>query len=337
MKANGHSLLREWDGPLTRDLVLQPAAFGLGRLPARLHPDATTASICGFCSTGCGLDIHLRGGEAINLTANAKYPVNLGMACPKGWEALSPLAAPDRGTTPLLRNSAGKLEAVDWDMAMQVFALRIRGIQDKFGAESTAWLGTGQIMTEELALLGALCKFGLGMIHGDGNTRQVAGGGRLEVAPERRLFEDGRFYIADGKACFIFEQPRSLPEPADSEYPFTLLTGRGTSVQWHTGTRTEKSAVLRKLRPESAYVEINPDDARRLGIRPKSKVRVSSRRGGLIAKAFVTAAIQRGQLFIPMHYAQVNGLTFPAFDPYSRQPSYKACAVCIDKISAHHL
>jgi assimilatory nitrate reductase catalytic subunit len=88
------------------------------------------------------------------------------------------------------------------------------------------------------------------------------------VPRERRLFEDGRFYHPDGKARFIFEAPRPLPEAADSEYPLLLLTGRGTSAQWHTGTRTEKSPVLRKLRPDGVYVEINPQDARRFGVAP---------------------------------------------------------------------
>jgi assimilatory nitrate reductase catalytic subunit len=48
--------------------------------------------------------------------------------------------------------------------------------------------------------------------------------------------------------------------------------------------------------------------------------------------AFVTPTVQPGQLFIPMHYREVNQLTFPAFDPYSRQPSYKACAVKIEAV-----
>lgn len=734
------SLLREWNGPLTQELVLHPAAFGLGRIPARLKPEATTTTVCGFCSTGCGLDVHLRDGEAINLSANQNYPVNLGMACPKGWEALTPLRAPDRATMPLLRNSAGKLEPVDWDTAMQVFTLRFKAIQDKCGADAVAWLGTGQICTEELALLGALGKFGMGMIHGDGNTRQcmatavtaykesfgfdappytysdfeqsdviilvgsnlcithpilwqrvlrnrncpriivvdprktetamaatqhvalkpksdlvllyglahllvandwinvdyisrhTAGfgefrefvreftpdsvaaqtgltvgeifrfaetihqgkavsfwwtmgvnqgheatrtaqaiinlalmtgnigrpgtgansitgqcnamgsrlfsnttnllGGRsflkpedredvahilgisahripaqnsfaydqilqaiadnkikglwiiatntahswinqsafrelrrrldflvvqdmfhttdtaqladlilpaaawgekegtfinserriglvkkvarapgqalsdfnilklaahywgcgdlfsrltspesafqilkrlsagqpcdftgirdyqhLEEAggiqwpfvansgeqdgngtqqgsktlPERRLFEDGRFFTPNGQARFIFEKPRDLPEPSDEEYPFTLLTGRGTSAQWHTGTRTEKSDVLRKLHPSAVYVEIHPDDARRLGIASHGRVKVSSRRGTLTAKAFITSTIQPGQVFVPMHYAEANRLTLASFDPYSRQPSYKACAVRVER------
>ena len=146
---------------------------------------------------------------------------------------------------------------------------------------------------------------------------------------ERRLFEDGAFYHSDGKAKFLFEAPRESPEPTCGEYPFLLLTGRGTSAQWHTQTRTGKSAVLRQLYPENIYVEINPRDAVRLGIRPQQQIRVRSRRGELVAVAFLTATVQPGQVFIPMHYATANQLTFPAFDPYSRQPSYKACAVTI--------
>ena len=151
--------------------------------------------------------------------------------------------------------------------------------------------------------------------------------------PERRLFEDGRFYHPDGKARFLFEEPRAQPEPIDNDFPFLLLTGRGTSAQWHTGTRTEKSDVLRQLRPENIYVEINPADAERLSLAPQSKVCVQSRRGELTATAFVTPTVQPGQVFIPMHYAATNRLTLASFDPYSRQPAYKACAVRLSPAS----
>ncbi len=747
------ALLRNQDGALTQELVLHPGEFGLGKVPRRLKPDATTTVVCGFCSTGCGLNVHLKDGQAINLTPTTDYPVNLGMACPKGWEALTPLHAPDRATTPLLRNQRGDLAPVDWDTAMQVFTVRMKAIQDKFGKESVAWLGTGQICTEELAFLGALGKFGMGMLHGDGNTRQCmatavaaykqsfgfdappftyadfeqsdvivlvgsnlciahpimwqrvlrnrhspeiivvdprrtetamaatqhyaiapksdlkllyglahiliergwinhgyiakhttgfaefaefvrtftpeatapdcglgveqlhrfaetihrgkrvsfwwtmgvnqgheatrtaqaiinlalmtgnigrsgtgansitgqcnamgsrlfsnttnllgghdflntthrekvarilgidtssipdqnswaydqivqgiddgrikglwvvatnsshswihqskfseilkkldflvvqdmyhttetareahlilpaaawgekegtfinserrfglvkriskapgqalsdfhifklvahywgcgamfkdwtspeavfqvmkrlskdqpcditgirdyrmleecggiqwplgtnAGDEKTEVrseAPsaaspsplgtshfgpptcnERRLFEDGRFFHSDGRAKFIFEAPREAPEVIDAEYPLLLLTGRGTSAQWHTQTRTGKSAVLRQLHPGRIYAEINPRDAARLGIRPQQTIEVRSRRGKLSARAFVTGTVQPGHVFIPMHYVETNRLTFPSFDPYSRQPSYKACAVTV--------
>jgi assimilatory nitrate reductase catalytic subunit len=156
-------------------------------------------------------------------------------------------------------------------------------------------------------------------------TEEMAGRGA--PATERRLFEDGKFYHADGRARFHFEAPRRMPEPPDAQYPLVLLTGRGTASQWHTQTRTSKSAVLRKLYPKDAYVEISPDDARRLAIAPDEPVYVESRRGRMRARAFVTPCVRPGQVFVPMHYQGTNRLTDPVFDPYSKQPSYKACAV----------
>jgi anaerobic selenocysteine-containing dehydrogenase len=725
--------LRERSGPLTADLVQHPAKFGLGHVPVRLSPHATTTVVCGFCSTGCGLKVHLRDGTAINLTPDPAYPVNLGMACPKGWESLTPLAAAERLTEPLLRDRAtGNVQAVDWDQALQVFTLKFKALIDQHGPESIAFLSTGQICTEEMALLGALFKFGMGGIHGDSNTRQcmatshvaykesfgfdappytyadfeqsdvlvfigsnlciahpilwqrvlrnrnkpeiivvdprktetalaatqhlaikpksdliflygmaraliargcvdeafvaahtsgfdsfkafvqpytpevvcaAAGlsreafdksvtsiaqgravsfwwtmgvnqgheatrtaqaiinlalitgnigragtgansitgqcnamgsrlfgnitnlfGGRdflrakhreevariLEIPPEcipqqnslaydqivagvaegkikglwiiatnsshswigqhqfnqvlknleflvvqdlygnpetaqradlllpaagwgekegtfinserriglvkkvlrapgqaladfhifhliahywgcerlfhqwtspqavfqilkklsadrpcdfrgiedyrhldrcggiqwpytasatheceRRLFSDGRFYHSDGKARFIFEEPRAVPESPDNTYPFILLTGRASSAQWHTLTRTNRSKILRSLSASELQVEIHPSDARRLGIRMNSAVRIISRRATVSAKARVTATIQPGQVFLPMHHAATNQLTLPVFDPYSRQPSYKYCAVRIERVAPH--
>lgn len=740
-------LLHQRDGHYTREMLLSPGGFGLGSVPLRQLPAATTPMTCGFCSTGCSLNIHLHSGSAIGLTPNTEYPVNLGMACPKGWEALNVLRSSDRATTPLLRNSRGKMEPVDWDVAMRVFCARMKHLQQEYGPDSVAWLGTGQITTEELALLGALAKFGMGIIHGDGNTRQcmatavvaykqsfgfdappytyqdfeesdclvlvganlciahpilwervmrnkldpeiivvdprrtetamnatqhlaikpksdlplfyglayiliendwidrdyiaahtsgfdefathvqsftpevvaqktgiaieglyrvartiyerkrvsfwwtmgvnqsyegvrtaqslinlalmtgnigrpgtgansitgqcnamgsrmfsnttalpggrdftkaedreevarlldidvarvpdrnswaypeilkgilegkikglwviatnpvhswinqsqcrdildrldflvvqdmytttetaleadlvlpAAGWGekdgtfinserrfgvvkKVSMAPgkaladfqilrliakywgcdhlfsdwtspeaafqilkrlsagrpcdftgirdyqhldetggiqwpyvegseptddgpgvtgddnsptsdtsQRRLFEDGRYYHPDGRAKFLFEAPRPMPEPPNVNYPLILLTGRGTAAQWHTQTRTGKSAVLRKLSPESIYVEINPADASRFSIQPQDWVHVQSQRGQVKARAFVTNTVQAGQVFIPMHYDTANLLTDAVFDPYSRQPSYKACAVKVTRVS----
>src|SRR5262249_16703558 len=153
-------------------LTLEPARFGLGLMPSTMQPDEVTSSICGFCSTGCSLNIHLKNNAATGLTPTRNYPVNLGMACPKGWEALAVLGSKDRADTPLLRNAAGKLEPIDWDAALRAFVNRMKAIQQAHGPHSVAFLSTGQIVTEEMALLGALAKFGMGMIHGDGNTRQ---------------------------------------------------------------------------------------------------------------------------------------------------------------------
>jgi assimilatory nitrate reductase catalytic subunit len=164
--------MRRRGGSLTAELVREPGGFGLGQVPARLKPDATASMVCGFCSVGCSLDVHLRDGVAVNLSPTTDYSVNLGRACPKGWEALTPLRAPDRATTPLWRDGRGRMQPVSWDVAMATFVQRFRAILDEHGPESVAFLSTGQIPTEEMALLGALAKFGMGMVHGDGNTRQ---------------------------------------------------------------------------------------------------------------------------------------------------------------------
>ena len=87
--------------------------------------------------------------------------------------------------------------------------------------------------------------------------------------------------------------------------------------------------MLRKLYPEEAYVEVNPDDALKYELSPSDYAIVESRRGKLRARVHVTHVVQPGQVFVPMHYAETNQLTFPSVDPYSRQPSYKYCAVQI--------
>ena len=128
--------------------------------------------ICGYCGTGCSLRVHLKDGEAVNLSADKNYPVNLGMACPKGWEALTLLNAPDRAKMPMIRNADGDLVETDWDTAAKVFVERFKISKKKHGPDSLAWLSTGQIVAEEMAL-GSLAKFwGMGIKHGDGNTCQ---------------------------------------------------------------------------------------------------------------------------------------------------------------------
>src|SRR5690606_34776194 len=126
--------------------------------------------------------------------------------------------------------------------------------------------------------------------------------------------------------------PRPLPEETSEKFPMLLLTGRGSSSQWHTQTRTGKSPVLRKLYPQEPYVEISPKDAQALGIAADQWVIVRSARGRVRARALVTHVGQPRQLFRPMHYVVTNQLPEPSCDPYSRQPSYKACAVRVEPV-----
>lgn len=146
---------------------------------------------------------------------------------------------------------------------------------------------------------------------------------------ERRLFADNKFHTPNGRAKILFDPPAPLPEPTCQDYPFTLLTGRGTSAQWHTQSRTSKSSVLRKLHPADLFLDLHPEDAASLNISNQETLTISSRRGTISAKAHLTTNVNPGETFLPMHEGTVNLLTFPAFDPHSRQPSYKACAVKI--------
>jgi anaerobic selenocysteine-containing dehydrogenase len=128
---------------------------------------------CSYCSTGCNLEAHLEDGRLKSLRPAQDYPVNLGKSCPKGFHLLTPFQSPDRALTPMIRRQrGGLLEPTDWDTALEAFVTRFKNILSKHGPESVAFLSTGQIPTEEMAFLGALGKFGMGLVHGDGNPRQ---------------------------------------------------------------------------------------------------------------------------------------------------------------------
>jgi assimilatory nitrate reductase catalytic subunit len=135
----------------------------------------------------------------------------------------------------------------------------------------------------------------------------------------------------------VVDDPVEPPERTSDRYPLVLLTGRGSSSEWHTGTRTSKSAVLRDLAPDGLWVEIHPDDASGRGIRAGDTVAVRSRRGTIVARAQVVPTVGRGQVFLPMHDARTNVLTHPAVDPHSRQPAYKHSAVEVARPEAWEL
>jgi len=82
-----------------------------------------------------------------------------------------------------------------------------------------------------------------------------------------------------------------------------------------------------------AYAEINPKDAAKIGVKSKDKVKITSRRGSIVLEAKVVDVPREGLVFVPMHYPDkmINNLTNDAFDPLSKQPEYKICAVKIEK------
>ncbi len=133
--------------------------------------------------------------------------------------------------------------------------------------------------------------------------------------------------FARGLGRFIPVEFIPPAEPVDEEYPLLLTTGR-IAFHYHTGTMCRRTSTLEREEPE-CFVEMNPADAEGPGIRNGQIVRVSSRRGTLTVRAFLTEKTPAGTIFIPFHFREVaaNLLTLSATDPEAGIPEYKVCAV----------
>jgi formate dehydrogenase major subunit len=145
------------------------------------------------------------------------------------------------------------------------------------------------------------------------------------------LFPD-EFPTADGKALLVgveFLPPAELP---DADYPFFMNTGR-QMYHWHTGTMTRRSTGLDAREP-TPIVELNPDDAKEMGVNDGDPVRITSRRASIEISVRLSERVAHKQIFIPMHYreAAANLLTNPVLDPYAAIPEFKVCAVHIEPV-----
>lgn len=149
-----------------------------------------------------------------------------------------------------------------------------------------------------------------------------------------RLFEDGGFFTASGKARFVAITPKPPANAPDKDYPLVLNTGR-LRDQWHTMTRTSLSAKLNQHKPEP-FVDVHPLDAERYGLLSGGLARLESAWGSMIARVQVTSDQRPGSLFVPMHWSEqfasrgrMGALVNPAVDPISRQPESKHTPVRI--------
>jgi assimilatory nitrate reductase catalytic subunit len=159
--------------------------------------------------------------------------------------------------------------------------------------------------------------------------------GTVEVS-STRLYEDGKFSTRDGKAQLFCIEWAPFPEQPDSDFPFVMNTGR-TVEHWHTRTKTGQVAILERLSP-SAWLEMNTRDAQALRLKPHDRVDIISRRGRVRnIELRVTEIIAPGQVFMPFHFVEANAnqITQSAFDPISREPNYKQCAVSVQLSRAH--
>ena len=150
-----------------------------------------------------------------------------------------------------------------------------------------------------------------------------------------RLFGDGRFAHADGRAKFVPTPPRAPAHATDASYPLVLNTGR-VRDQWHTMTRTGRAARLAGHTPES-FIDIHPQDALLCGVREGDLARVSSSWGSMVARVQHGGGIARGAVFVPIHWsgqtasdARVGTLVNPAVDPVSGEPEFKHTPVKVE-------
>lgn len=139
-----------------------------------------------------------------------------------------------------------------------------------------------------------------------------------------------------GKGTFSAVEYIPAKELSDTEYPFVLSTGR-ILFHYHTCTMTRKTAALPAY-ANTAYVEINPHDADRLGIARGEHVQVSTRRGTISLAAKITKRVAEKSIFIPFHFveAAANALTNDALDPIAKIPEYKVCAAKVEKVPKGH-
>ena len=147
--------------------------------------------------------------------------------------------------------------------------------------------------------------------------------------PGTKYLHKDKFTRGLGLFTPVEHQPPA-EQPNDS-YPFILTTGR-LLYQFHTGTMTRRSPTLVIQAPEG-FVEINPKDAKELGVNDGENIKVRSRRGEIVIRTKVTDKVRPGIVFIPFHFAETaaNKLTIAALDPKAKIPEFKVCAVKLEK------
>ncbi len=163
-----------------------------------------------------------------------------------------------------------------------------------------------------------------------------------ETYPGTPILHVGQF--ARGRGLFSPVEHVPPVELPDAEYPMLLTTGR-LLYHWHGGEMTRRAKGLMEVYSQ-ALVEVNPEDAARMGIRGSpedtgslpgagvQRVRVTSRRGSIEALAWVTDRVPPGVVYSHFAFpeASANVLTIAALDPVAKIPEYKVCAVKVEKV-----
>jgi assimilatory nitrate reductase catalytic subunit len=154
-----------------------------------------------------------------------------------------------------------------------------------------------------------------------------------------RLYADGVFPTASGRARFVATEYVPPAEEPDAQFPLRLTTGR-LRDQWHSMTRTGTVARLFSHNPEPEII-VCESDLKKYGFSNQDLVRVASRRGSVVLKIRVSDDMRPGDAFVAMHWGGrftggvgTNALTLPAIDPYSKQPELKHAAIRMEPFAA---
>ena len=165
-----------------------------------------------------------------------------------------------------------------------------------------------------------------------------------ETTGRVRLYEDGIFHTADGRARFANVSYQGVAEPREARYPFSLTTGR-LRDQWHGMSRTGTLGRLFGHVREPA-VQMHPQDMARRLLNEGDLVYITSRRGSIVAPVQASTEVAMSQAFMAMHWGEefisgqsstgqrlagVNALTSPTYCPDSKQPEFKHTAVKVLK------
>ncbi|WP_294181630.1 molybdopterin oxidoreductase family protein [uncultured Clostridium sp.] len=211
-------------------------------------------STCNYCSLACNLDFYVDDNKIKKILPTKGYPVNDGFCCIKGLNLSRQCTKFKTRGMPLIRDKKGKIHFVSWKDAFETFAIKMNSIQKKYGKQSAAYLSTGQITTEEMALLGFIGRMYMG-ISGDGNTRLCMSTSAVAY-----------------KQSFGFDAPPYTLK--DLEISDTIVLVGANPVVAHpiawSRIRENKTAKIITIDPRKSETAVNSDWW--IGIKPKSDI-----------------------------------------------------------------
>ncbi|HET7143862.1 MAG TPA: molybdopterin-dependent oxidoreductase [Anaerolineales bacterium] len=219
----------------------------------------------------------------------------------------------------------------DWWITCQIAKRLLAGISERVQTEApySSWdySGSSEIMSE----INSLTPSYAGITH-----KRLEAGERLQWPcptidhPGTPVLHTNQFTRGKGRFMPIVHVPPA--EKPDDDFPMIMNTGR-VLYHWHGGQMTRRAKGIMQIYNE-ALIEVNPDDALKIGINGKTFVRVTSRRGSIEAKAWVTDRVPPGMVYANFHFpnASANELTHAALDPVAKIPEYKITAVKVELV-----